>query len=291
MHQNSSTVSDHEESAGVRQPGCPIQLDSGFRSGRLVVIGSATKRKYPSGASAWHYPVRCDCGTVKATKDLHLYRRTIQSCGCLVAERTRAATITHGQSKTRLYKIWAGMKTRATNPNIQCAAYYSGRGISLYTEWERFETFRDWALSSGYEDNLTIERQDVNGDYSPDNCCWVTRREQSRNTRQTLRVTAFGETKLVPEWLEDPRCKATVDAMYKRLEDGWHPESAIVTPTKITPPPKMYSAFNEEKSAAEWSKDPRCKATRIAVYQRLRNGWDPESAISTPVCQGPRTTG
>jgi hypothetical protein len=122
------------------------------------------------------------------------------------------------------------MRTRATNPNRQQAKDYVDRGITCCPAWEKYENFRDWARSNGYEEGLTLERRDVDGPYSPDNCTWITSAEQQLNKRNSLKVTAFGETKVVSEWAKDPRCLVRWRCLYKRIHDGWPPEQAIIRP-------------------------------------------------------------
>ena len=110
---------------------------------------------------------------------------------------------THGLSKTRLYGIWHGIEQRCNNPNNKAYRFYGGRGINVCKEWlEDFMAFYRWAISNGYEDNLTLDRKDNNGHYDPSNCRWATRRMQSNNTRTTTFIEINGVTKSISEWSE-----------------------------------------------------------------------------------------
>lgn len=109
---------------------------------------------------------------------------------------------THGGSKTRLYRIWKQMRIRCrcvTNPTYK---FYGARGIYICTEWEDFIKFREWALANGYADSLSIDRIDNDGPYSPENCQWVTMKEQARNTRNCKRYEHNGVTMTHNEWAE-----------------------------------------------------------------------------------------
>lgn len=108
--------------------------------------------------------------------------------------------ITHGGSKTRLYRIWKQMRIRCncvTNPTYR---FYGARGIKICKEWEDFAVFRSWALSAGYTDELSIDRIDNDGNYSPENCRWVTMDVQFKNTRNCKRYELDGVVKTHNEW-------------------------------------------------------------------------------------------
>lgn len=134
----------------------------------------------------------------------------------------------HGESHTRLYRIWSGMKQRCLNPNAHSFPHYGGRGISLCEEWHDYETFRNWALMNGYndEDDLTIERIDIDGDYVPENCEWVTKKRQSINKQNTLYVTLNGHTEPLVIW-----CRLfglNYDSVWQRIHKyGYSPEKAL----------------------------------------------------------------
>lgn len=108
--------------------------------------------------------------------------------------------IKHGGYKTRLYRIWKQMRIRCyctTNPTYK---YYGARGITICDAWDDFAVFRDWALTHGYTDELSIDRIDNDGPYCPENCRWIPRAEQSRNTRNCKRYEFGGVTMTHNEW-------------------------------------------------------------------------------------------
>ena len=141
-----------------------------------------------------HWLCRCECGRDTVVKGSHLRSGHTVSCGC------RRGNVVHGKSRTRLYHIWNGMRERCQNPNNPHYTGYGGRGIYVCKEWQDFENFYSWALESGYSDNLTIDRADNDGGYTPDNCRWATKRTQANNTRKTRMITYNGETHSVSEW-------------------------------------------------------------------------------------------
>jgi hypothetical protein len=92
------------------------------------------------------------------------------------------------------------MKQRCLNKNFKKYCDYGGRGIDICDEWLKFINFNDWAINNGYEETLTIDRKDNLGNYTPENCRWITNFEQHSNTRKTVRLTYNGETHHVSEW-------------------------------------------------------------------------------------------
>lgn len=169
-----------------------------------------------SGCHYTQYECRCDCGTVRCVLASSLKSGASKSCGCYCDEvRVRVCGDnfrTHGEAKTRLYKIYAGMKKRCYNETAYNYRNYGARGIAICEDWlNSWEAFRDWALANGYSDELSIDRIDVNGDYSPDNCRWVTRVVQANNRRTSRVITHDGESHTVAEW------SRILSIPYKRL--------------------------------------------------------------------------
>lgn len=155
----------------------------GQRFGRLIVVESAGKNT--TGEHLWR--CACDCGgeAVRRTG----YFRLVKVAGCQKCESERRATahITHGETpgsmrhmRSRLYTVWVNMRGRCENPKDQAWSCYGGKGIRVCDQWQNFETFRAWALASGYQSLLTIDRVRSSGNYEPSNCEWVTRSENSR---------------------------------------------------------------------------------------------------------------
>lgn len=142
--------------------------------------------------------------------------------------------MTHGLSNTRLYRIWHGMKNRCFNQKQLSYRDYGGRGIKICKEWLKFENFADWAMNNGYSEDLTLDRIDVNSNYSPENCRWANKVEQTINKRNIIKmpITAFGETKDAIEWIHDNRCKneLTIQCLRYRIKAGWDSELALTQP-------------------------------------------------------------
>ena len=103
--------------------------------------------------------------------------------------------------KTRLYRIWANMKQRCTNPNNTHYSYYGGKGVKVCREWLcSFESFKEWAVNNGYQEYLTLDRIDGEGDYTPQNCRWVTRKIQQNNVSRNRIIVIDGVSHNVTEW-------------------------------------------------------------------------------------------
>lgn len=163
-----------------------------------------------------------------------LWGRT-QSCGCAQRDSVQTSHVTHGGAhegaREQLHRVWTGIKGRCNNPNNTAYGNYGGRGITVCLEWlHDYAAFRAWALDSGYERHLDIDRIDNDSSYSPENCRWVTRSENLRNRRSNRVLTAWGESKVMTTWFEDPRCVVKGNTVVSRLRYGWSVEDALSLP-------------------------------------------------------------
>lgn len=197
----------------------------GERFGKLVVSGDRFRRlqgKY----WRWYYPCRCDCGRTTEIVDHLLRRGHSTTCGCSHIRQASAKHV-HGESNTPLHNAWRNMLQRCYNPKRPGYPFYGGRGITVCDAWRDYFVFRDWARSNGYAVGLELDRKDTNGNYEPENCRFITGKANSQNKRDTIEITAFGETKCLAEWVRDSRCKVVFTALGYRLRQGWEPERAI----------------------------------------------------------------
>lgn len=186
----------------------------GKRFGMLVITGYAAPRLRSNGRKTIVALYICDCGKIGESLLTTIVNRS-KSCGC---ERHKNR-VTHGMTGHRLYNIWAGMIERCTNKNHNRYKDYGGRGIKVCKWWLNNVIFFNWALKNGYKEDLTLERNDVNGNYSPFNCSWKTRKEQSRNTRKNVKIEINGVTKVFAEWCEIYGAKYKL--AHERMKKGW----------------------------------------------------------------------
>lgn len=207
-------------------------LAPGQQFGSFTVLQEVLPHVSPNGKRRPRYECRCVCGRVLPVLMQNLLNGQSTSCGCLRAEKQRRAVTKHGDSRTVLYKAWRAMRVRCERSTDPSFKHYGGRGITVCPEWQDWLTFKAWALANGYRADLEIERIDNNGNYEPGNCRWATRKEQCRNTRHSRMIIAFGETRCLEAWAEDPRCTIHKASLAGRLNRGWDPERAISTPSR-----------------------------------------------------------
>lgn len=136
----------------------------------------------------------------------------------------------HGETKTRLHKIWESMHARCEYPKHSHYHSYGGRGIVVCDEWREYLLFAKWARANGYGETLSIDRIDVNGNYCPENCRWVSMKEQANNKRNNHLVSYGGETHTITEWAGILGIGKTT--IKERLKMGWSEEATLTTPVR-----------------------------------------------------------
>ena len=199
----------------------------GQRFGRLIAerhIGITKSRDY-----LWL--CKCDCGNECIVRAHNLMRGNTKSCGCYHKYKAGIASRTHGQTHTRLYKIHRAIIQRCYNTNNPAYSYYGEKGVILCEEWHDFITFKEWADTNGYKEDLTIDRIDGNKNYEPNNCRWIPFKEQSSNVKSNVLITYKGETKTLAQWSRDTGIKAATLA-YRIRSDKWSVEQALTTPVR-----------------------------------------------------------
>jgi hypothetical protein len=203
----------------------PIEIKSGQKFGKLTVVSFHHKKERVYGnkkRTFCYYLCKCDCGneTIVAKDFLIRKKNPTKSCGCVSKNFLRSLTTTHGKSNTRLFRIWAHIKDRCFNVNNDAYKNYGARGIIICSEWKNnFMSFYDWAIANGYNEVLTIDRKNNNGNYEPSNCRWISVKGQHRNTRRNTFLCYNGEKKCVSEWAEI--LGISKETLYSRIKRGW----------------------------------------------------------------------
>lgn len=227
----------------------PPKIDlTGKKFGRLTVIGPA-----PNSGKNTNWLCLCSCGTIKPVPTRNLRTGKTNSCGCL--QREVATSFGHKNKKhfgkgTRLYNIWKNMRERCNNSSSTSFKNYGGKGIKVCKEWDSFVEFEHWALTHGYEENLSIDRIDNSKGYSPDNCRWANVEVQSRNRSTNI----YYKGKCLSDW-----CKETgisLKLASNRLKAGWPFEVAITKPPR---PIRLHSNNSGSRAAGSASSHSRCR--------------------------------
>jgi hypothetical protein len=228
-------------SCGCRQREILVKDMVGERYGRLVV-----KERAGSIRDIAQWLCVCDCGKETRVTGDALRRGNTRSCGCLLNEARKIAgraNKTHGMSYTPTHKSWSAMKGRCSNPKDDSYANYGGRGIKVCDRWNSFENF--FADMGEAPSGLTIDREDVNGNYEPSNCRWATDTEQARNTRVNRIINAFGKSMTLADWGDETGLD--VETISTRIKRGWTIEKALTTKPGNNAGGKRLNLFVGEK--------------------------------------------
>lgn len=204
---------------------------SGQRFGRLVVVRDSGRRTKHRNVI---FECLCDCGNATLVSGGSLTSGKVKSCGCYrvdVAKEFRHDPTTHGHSDERLYTVWTSMKQRCYCPSAVRFEHYGARGIVVCDEWlNDYESFRKWALDSGYDETkpkgeCTLDRIDVNGNYEPLNCRFVSSQEQNLNKTNNIQITYNGLTQTASEWAAILGISAST--IRSRFHAGWTPNEIL----------------------------------------------------------------
>lgn len=181
---------------------------------------------------------KCICGKEKFIRSGSLIGGHTKSCVCLQKETVKKMFSVHGEAKTRFWNIWRNIKGRCQYPSHPSFKYYGGKGVTVCNRWLKYVNFKEdmWASYETHikrygEIETSIGRKDNNKGYSPSNCGWETREQQSRNTTKTRFLELNGVKKPLVEWSEKLGIKRAT--LYARLDKlNWSEEKTLTTPTK-----------------------------------------------------------
>lgn len=201
--------------------------------GRLAVLWRHLDIIREDGHKVWRWLAQCTCGKLCLVKGCELIAGRVSSCGCARREATilcNKRRSIHGEARSRLYTIWHCMKSRCYYKLDINYKNYGGRGISVCEEWKNsYTNFRAWALSNGYDDTLTIDRIDNDGNYQPNNCKWSTLKEQASNKRyKASKLSLTGECISVLA----VKYGIPMRRLYSRLRYGWSLQRALTEPVR-----------------------------------------------------------
>lgn len=198
-----------------------VQDLTGQKFGKLTVV-SYIGKIHETKHSETYWMCLCECGNKKAIRRDKLIQGITKSCGCIKTGRK----VLHGESKTRLYRIYDHMRRRCENTKSHAYKNYGGRGIKVCKEWrESFLEFSKWAKAAGYTDTLTIDRINVNGNYEPSNCRWVGCKEQANNKRDTIYLVYKGQKVSITNLAEELNVPRHI--IYKKVRKGWDSQKII----------------------------------------------------------------
>src|ERR1051326_8227408 len=175
----------------------------GQRFGRWLVIGPRIPSSRPEHRRQPQWLCRCDCGTERYVDQPNLIQGLSRGCHCERDKRMASQNVTHEATRkgneSPEYRAWKEMRRRCFQSKTKSFADYGGRGIRICPRWNSYACFLE-DMGPRPTPSHTLERQNVNGDYTPENCCWATRTEQANNKRDTRYIEHNGERRSLAEW-------------------------------------------------------------------------------------------
>ena len=195
---------------------------TGMVFGRLTVIECGRDYISPSGRRRPAWKCICECGKEKTICASNLKSGTTTSCGCFQRENMSRLKKTHGgyANDESLFRVWCNIRKRCLSAKSHNYTDYGGRGITICEQWiSDYTAFREWAVSNGYRKGLSIDRINVDGNYSPENCRWTNSVTQQNNRRCNINVTYQNQTHTLKEWsrIRD----INYQTLYTRYKLGW----------------------------------------------------------------------
>lgn len=186
---------------------------SGTKFGRWTVLSFL----YKKGSNSY-WLCRCSCGAIRPVQINNLTSGKTKSCGCLKVELQTIHGDTRRGEKVRLYRIWRHILSRCQDKNNHEYHRYGGRGITVCEEWKIYKIFKNWALMHGYDDTLTIDRINNDGNYEPSNCRWITR---GHNSSRSNRGEGHGNSKLTNVIVEEAKILRRQGFSLKQIADNY----------------------------------------------------------------------
>lgn len=176
-----------------------------------------------------YYNCRCSCGTERPVQGPSLKAGTSASCGCTKGQKISKARTTHGSCSHPAYQSWTAMRRRCQDSTFTGYRNYGARGITVCDKWQTFEGF--WAdMGASWALGLTIERNDVNGNYAPENCRWATYEEQASNRRVNVILdTPWGK---ITQAEAARRAGISLGSLIHRMKSGWPKELWLMPSTR-----------------------------------------------------------
>lgn len=239
-----------------------------------------------SGSSGRHakWECICDCGNICTVSSSHLRCGDTKQCKECRDNNFKKSGIKHGLSKERLFSIWHGMAYRCYRINNKSYKNYGARGIYICDDWGAGDTsdiaaylrFKEWALDNGYDDTLSIDRIDVDGPYSPDNCRWATFEEQKQNKTNTVYVETDQGMEPLVSFIQ--KSELNPGTIRKRIRNGMSVDNAISTPAENG---RFIEFDGKRQSIRAWALEVGMKPATL--LGRINAGWEVERAITEPV--------
>lgn len=258
-----------------------IMKEHGFPESKLTVIEKELNYKKNNSV---YWKCKCECGKELLVTTSNLKKQ--KSCGCLKNQNRCKHSDAKRNKKSRLYKIFHNMHSRCYNKNKPDYKWYGAIGIEICAEWyHNYINFKEWAMSHGYSDNLTIDRIDPSKNYCPENCRWITIQEQQNNRKNNHLLTYDNKTLTINQWAKEIGINREI--IKDRLRLGWSIEDTLTKPVQNQR--KGFEYNNEIHTLKEWS-----IITGISLntlQHRIYDAkWNIEKALTTPARNYQKTT-